>query len=626
MQSKNNFDPFQEFFVIDTNNLENVNTKLYGYCIEDGVVLNNADGLKKIPCGEGTYVYVKSDDKKIHIYQDFIGGYGLYLYRNNDYFAISNSFIRLVDYIKQNYTISLNRDYANYLLLTGLCSFAYSETMVNEIQMLDRASTVEIDKLKKTFSVSLIDYKENTISINSEEGIAILDKWHSKWGSIIKSIAAQSGNVSVDLTGGFDSRVTLALFLSSGADMKKLCVNSTHNSLHTHGEDYEIASSIADTFGFALNDRTNFSKEHDNYSLADCVNISLYTKMCFHKEFYLRTFRSAEPRFSFSGNAGECVRGWSRCDYTEDEFIAEQLCYCKKYSQKISEELQNSIGRVLKRSLDGIRARNATLGKDSSRIVQDIYPNIRGRNHYPRGNVESYFTNTYILSPFYDVELSKLKLGDEACHDSRLVFAVIFDRYCPKLLDFRFDLGREINAGTVAHAREINKKFPWSDGGESDADFAEQPVCAVTHLEHRLPKLTPKKAENYLRELFSSVKLKNCFLYEFSSEFYSLAEKNCEKASYFPLRHAYSVIAISKVLRDLDISNAKSPSTAFSQMRSFFSSSDMVNSNLYELSNSSGSFIDNLVTARIDIKNSGESGERGCDIKILDIDDAGSEV
>lgn len=40
---------------------------------------------------DGAYVLVDVYEDKIVINQDFMGSYGLYLYQNDDYFAISNS-------------------------------------------------------------------------------------------------------------------------------------------------------------------------------------------------------------------------------------------------------------------------------------------------------------------------------------------------------------------------------------------------------------------------------------------------------------------------------------------------------------------------------------------------------
>ena len=99
-----------EFFIIYSDNLEAIESKLYGYMItENGIITNesiqdylniqNGSELSK----DGSYVWVKRNGDEITIYQDFIGSYGLYMFKEDDYFAISNSFLRLVEYLKENH-------------------------------------------------------------------------------------------------------------------------------------------------------------------------------------------------------------------------------------------------------------------------------------------------------------------------------------------------------------------------------------------------------------------------------------------------------------------------------------------------------------------------------------------
>ena len=85
-----------EFFVIDSNNLNNINQKLYGYTIQDeNIIFNNEVDVNNLN-ENGSYVYVDVNDSEIKILQDFNGCYGLYLYKSEDYFATSNSFLKLV--------------------------------------------------------------------------------------------------------------------------------------------------------------------------------------------------------------------------------------------------------------------------------------------------------------------------------------------------------------------------------------------------------------------------------------------------------------------------------------------------------------------------------------------------
>ena len=50
---------------------------------------------------------------------------GLYLYENkaNNYFALSNSFLLLVEKLIGRQNISFNKDFADNLITTDLCSF-----------------------------------------------------------------------------------------------------------------------------------------------------------------------------------------------------------------------------------------------------------------------------------------------------------------------------------------------------------------------------------------------------------------------------------------------------------------------------------------------------------------------
>lgn len=108
-----------EFFLITSDNLSDVNTKFYGYTIIDNNILYNIDDsdVEKLN-GEGSYIFVLRKENEIHIYQDFIGCYGLYLYNQNGFFAISNSFYKLTEYLKNKVKLNYDYDVANsfYLL------------------------------------------------------------------------------------------------------------------------------------------------------------------------------------------------------------------------------------------------------------------------------------------------------------------------------------------------------------------------------------------------------------------------------------------------------------------------------------------------------------------------------
>ena len=69
-----------EFFVIDSNNFDSIETKLYGFIMDNGKIIRNEniEDLKDITY-EGVYVYVHKHKSGISIFQDYNGSYGLYI-------------------------------------------------------------------------------------------------------------------------------------------------------------------------------------------------------------------------------------------------------------------------------------------------------------------------------------------------------------------------------------------------------------------------------------------------------------------------------------------------------------------------------------------------------------------
>ena len=155
---------------------------------EEGFVNTDVNDKEQLT-SDGAYVFIDASDERISIYQDFIGAYGLYLFQEGDYFAISNSFIKLVDHIKSNHEISLNLDYANDFLFSSLTTHSYGGTLVDEISFLPRNIIVNIDKTNNDLEFKEINYNEHSIGLNSKEGIETTDEEFSpKEGFLPKSL------------------------------------------------------------------------------------------------------------------------------------------------------------------------------------------------------------------------------------------------------------------------------------------------------------------------------------------------------------------------------------------------------------------------------------------------------
>ena len=108
----------ENFFVIDSNNLEKVSSHMYGFTVsKKGILTDNYYkklGFYEEPEPQGVYVLIRKMGEEIRIHQDFYGSFGLYLFEDKEtgYFAISNSFLLLEEYLVGKHKFSLNKEFA----------------------------------------------------------------------------------------------------------------------------------------------------------------------------------------------------------------------------------------------------------------------------------------------------------------------------------------------------------------------------------------------------------------------------------------------------------------------------------------------------------------------------------
>ena len=478
------------------------------------------------------------------ITQDFVGCYGLYLFKKGDYFAISNSLLRLVEHVGKAHKLTLNRDYASAFIPEGLCSVAYSDTMINEIQMLDRSAIVDIDIRKRRFVIRYFDYMENTVELDTAEGMRILDNWYSKWAEFIRNLTGRATNIHFDLSGGFDSRLTLCLLLGSGVDIDRVRVFSYNDDLHTHAEDFEIATLISEHFKFKLNNNKYIACDYFSYPMDDIVDISFYAKLGFHKQMRYSYSYHGNPYHCFGGSGGECIRDYWHMSGAE--YINNAVKRCAGYSSSPARirEYQRATERVVHSSFAGIREKFERFGRDISdeELPMHLYRETRCRNHFGKNIVESYLGGDRRYMPLLDPDLHKLKLNTSSCPDKNLLMAVIFTRYSSALADFKFEGGRSIAAETIEYARRLNDKYPYAPKERVD-DLGEISVRKSTY--HGIA-VKSAELEAHIAEILRAPEVRNTFTELYDEEAYDFLCDFIKRQKYQPLSTAYTIIAISK--------------------------------------------------------------------------------
>ena len=535
-------------------------TKFYGFSIQKNCIYENYNFTAEAENGLdglGVYVYVKVSSEEITIKQDAIGCYGLFLYSCDDYFALSNSFLMLVEHLKNKFKLTLDRDYANVLLAINLASIGTSQTPFQEIKLLDNHSVVKIDKLNRTLKVDTIDYQEGFYCLDSEDGVKQLDLWFKKWTTLFRRLQAHTNNISVALSGGMDSRISFLLMLKSGVDLNTIRIHSMDDKLHTHAEDYAIATKIARHFGFKLNN-VSLKNQCVKYSINDIFNICFYNKIFAHKEMYYSFGRYEEKRFLVPGSGGEAVRDhWS---FSATEFIKDIAKCAFRYHEPLRSEIKKSISRIINESYKDLEKIYTFSDANSPEYVEKLYRHGRIRSHFGKASLGDYFSNTYVLPPLLDPGILKISLTTKDCSDKNLLMAFIYVRFAPELIQFEFEGNRRISQATIDYANKLNSQFPYKDDAESNENvefvFIKNDDYVTKAIGTNVDQSNiAMKPDQILKSAFDSLYLKKYFSMYFDSEFCVVAEKFYNDNKFHPLKYIYPIVALTKLLEYVNSSN-----------------------------------------------------------------------
>lgn len=539
------------FFLIDSDHLQDATTKLFGYAVEEaGIFENHNVDQWGQDCfhGIGTYVFIKRKQDQVVISQDFNGGMGLYIYRNGDYYAISNSFFKLVRYLKDKKRLTPNMDYMKTYLSTWITTVSYQNTPIKEITMVPSHAVLSLNS-NDGLQMRYIDYALNTVPINSPEGIQLLDAWHRKWKRIIRKTVEKSDRVMVDLSGGFDSRLTFLFFLQNGLDLSKVLVHSINDRFHTHDEDFQIATEISNRYGFSLS--TDYkAKPMCLYSAEDILNLNSHIRMMFHKEFSFASGVHGKKQYHFGGFGGETIRPY--WDMSLEKMIEKQYSYVSMLPDKTYREYTSSISRILFDSYHGLEEKYGLFDEEDNTYGFAMFREVYNRCHFGKISTEAYTTNTLNISPIMDPLLQKIRLNDDTCRDKNLLIALIFERYNPELLSFPFEGGRSISEETRKHARDISSGYPMiSEDESSDALFLLDD--SVLQRISTNVRTSPSEINDFFLEIFHSPSFQKSFSCYFGQAFYDFIETTMQ-SKYYPLRYVIPAVGCMEIM-DIVVAN-----------------------------------------------------------------------
>ena len=441
------------FFIITPDNLGQVTSRIYGYAWEgDQIYLNSALNSQLSEGADGTFISIASSNGLIKIDQSFFSP-GLHYFRHNDWFAISNSFFYLLEYLLGKFPLTFNDDYATWYQANTGAYFQYEETMIKEINTLPKSYLAVIDKAEKR--LDFVRKKQRPrLALNSPEGTGLLDAWQIKWSRRIAQM--QRGcSVEASLSGGFDSRAALAIFNSPFIDLNSPHIRfaSYGGEQHTFKEDLAVATAIAQRYGFRLN-IIDPKAEQTNLAPEMAMKISFLCKLGFHSHFNFRNKYVQNTLFRVGGNGGEVLRGYWEEDV--QNFVSTKSRYCRMKSL----DAADSSRKIIVRSLAGIRRDYGIQDENDGQAVHLLLENGYLQNHFARYSYEHFLYGKVTLTPLIDPDLHSLDPLAGGNRDRNLFMALIYTRYLPEILDIPLDSGKAIAPATMALAKAINEKYP----------------------------------------------------------------------------------------------------------------------------------------------------------------------
>ena len=534
------------FFVLDSRSIEEAKESLFGYVIDEtGVYTDYIGGWL---AGNGCYVRVTADEREIKIEQDANGSFGLYLYRQGDYFAFSNSFFRLQDFLKGRCQLSVNYDYCLCFLAADLCSIAYGETAINEIKWLDRNAVVVVDKADKTLRIEYRTAAMNMVALESREGCDLLDHWFDRWTTIIGG-AARSKSLAVDLSGGFDSRLSFMLAKASGVNIDSLQVYTMESDNKVHQQDYSIARQIAEHFGFNLGRRLYSECKATDFTFDEMVNFVFDSKMAFHKDVLLWIERMDGASFRMSGAAGELIRSYWHMN--AQELMNQQLRRAGIFGRRYHSQVSGAIANVVGRAIDGV-CRKHSLASDSLLVGHYLYRETRCRNHFGRLMLGGMAAGIYWLSPLLDEELHLLSTRFDGYCDDNALMAVIFERYCPELLRFPVEGGRSIAQETIDMAMEVSKSYKRTMRVPNRVVRFNLPNRSSSG--DKKNKASIDEADSFFRRVVCSDKGKNLVVQNFSEGAYKWAVSGMDAKGFISQKPWQAMAGIMRVIDNVEFS------------------------------------------------------------------------
>jgi hypothetical protein len=404
-------------------------SQLFGYGITDDALIFGTDGLRAFHAAgntefptEGRFagLFITSD-QEISIRADATGQELLYLYKSNDNWAVSSSFMLLAEWARTLGRLSLYPPaVVGFHLKNGVHvgeQLISHRTTVTEISVVPLTTELIVDR--KTGAL-----RQKRRSFLDAFSFAPDDKWDEKLidvlerGAGIMGAIQSTGNpLNLFLSGGYDSRLVLAMTLANGSPSENLRVSS-----HVFKkDDFQVASALCETLGLPLN--TPGPRVHSLMSDSDVIRMYMLSCGATYLPFYPVsshfTRENAVVRLT-----GDQPTGWTFFD-GKARFNGN----ANKIATDIEEALSaRCLGGAVKNDFLSVFS-DLEIEHDHPAAMLANYCAIRSRHHCGRNWYRStgpvFLFTPLMQSAFVGLDLMNAKQG----HHTKKLFADVFSAF-----------------------------------------------------------------------------------------------------------------------------------------------------------------------------------------------------
>ncbi|WP_156453238.1 hypothetical protein [Polycladidibacter hongkongensis] len=402
-------------------------SKLFGYGLTSSAIILGSEGMDQYEAQgnselpkEGRFIGVFLDNAQtITIRADATGQELLYLYRNGDDWAISNSFLLLAESVGKRAKLTLHAPAVlGFHLKNGVHigeQLVSHRTAISEITIVPINAELKVDRLDGKLEVQKQPYLE-MFSLRDASYEDAFINFLERGAGLLNSLMEAGLPLNLLLSGGYDSRLVLCLALA-GQSAPNLRVTS----YVFKEDDYRVAKSLCDMHSLELNGSA--PKKPSDFSSSDAIRAYLLSCGGTYLPFYpvqsTHSKASAELRLT-----GDQPTGWDhfngRAMFNGDArklgndievFLKERGC-----GTSVKEDFLSSFSEL-------------DLDADHPVAMLAYYSAIRsrfhcGRNWYKSLGVEFLFT-PLMQSDFISLDFDNAKRGA----DPKKFFADAFSAF-----------------------------------------------------------------------------------------------------------------------------------------------------------------------------------------------------